>query len=69
MKKIPIKQETVEICEVFGLNPYELISGGALLMVTPDGGALVGKFHEAGIPEKILADYEETCIRIPILPD
>ena len=34
LKKIPVKQETIEICEFFGLNPYELASGGCLLMVS-----------------------------------
>lgn len=49
LKKIPVKQETIEICEVFGLNPYELLSGGALLMVTEDGEGLVEKLTAAGI--------------------
>jgi hydrogenase expression/formation protein HypE len=26
LKKIPVRQETIEICEFFGINPYELIS-------------------------------------------
>ena len=25
--------------------------------------------ESAGIPEEILVDYEDTCIRIPMLPD
>jgi len=50
LKKIPVKQETIEICEVFGLNPYELLSGGALLMVTENGEELVEKLQEADIP-------------------
>ena len=41
LKKIPVKQETIEICEFFGLNPYELLSGGCLIMVTDDGEALI----------------------------
>lgn len=28
LKKLPIRQETVEICNLLDLNPYELISGG-----------------------------------------
>ena len=41
LKKIPLKQETVEICEFFGINPYELISSGSMLMATEDGNGLV----------------------------
>lgn len=34
----------------------------------PDDFIMFGK-ESAGIPEEILVDYEETCIRIPMLPD
>lgn len=54
LKKIPVKQETIEICEVFGLNPYELLSGGALLMVSEDGETLVEKLVEAGVPAAVI---------------
>lgn len=49
LKKIPLKQETVEICEFFGINPYQLISSGAMLMAAEDGSRLVEKLNEAGI--------------------
>ena len=42
LKKIPVKQETIEICEFFGLNPYELLSGGCLIMAAEDGATLAG---------------------------
>ena len=28
LKRIPIQQETVEICEFFGVNPYQMLSDG-----------------------------------------
>ena len=34
LKKLPIRQETVEVCECLGANPYELMSGGCLIMTT-----------------------------------
>ena len=49
LKKIPIKQETVEVCEFFGYNPYELRSDGALLMVTGEGRTLVEELASCGI--------------------
>lgn len=49
LKKIPIKQETVEICEFFGINPYELISSGSMLMAAADGSRLVMDLKKAGI--------------------
>jgi len=35
---IPIRQETVEICEYFDLNPYMLIGSGSMLIVTDESG-------------------------------
>lgn len=34
----------------------------------PDDFIMFGK-ESAGIPEEILVEYEDTCIRIPMLPD
>lgn len=49
LKKIPVKQETIEICEFFGINPYELISSGSMLMAAADGNRLVMDLKRAGI--------------------
>ncbi len=46
---IPIKRATIEICEHFAINPYELISSGSMLMGTTDGPGLVRAMAEAGI--------------------
>ncbi|MCM1087361.1 MAG: AIR synthase-related protein [Muribaculaceae bacterium] len=54
LKKLPIRQETVELCEFYDLNPYELLSGGALLMTTEDGTALVSALGKEGIPAVIV---------------
>lgn len=50
LKKMPILQETVELCECMGLNPYQMISGGSLLMLAQDGGQLVHDLEKEGIP-------------------
>lgn len=54
LKKIPVRQETVEICEFFGLNPYELISSGCMLMAAADGNLLVHELEKAGIPASVI---------------
>lgn len=54
LKKIPIRQETIEVCEFFQINPYELLSGGSLLMVADDGENLVQKLEEAGIAASVI---------------
>lgn len=49
LKKIPIRQETVEICEVLGLNPYILMSSGSMMIAAEDGHGLVRELKKAGI--------------------
>ena len=54
LKSIPVKQETIEVCEFFGINPYELTSSGAMLIATNDGNGLVRKLAEAGVASAII---------------
>lgn len=56
MKKIPICQETVEICEYFGINPYGARSGGMFLLTAEDGGEALRVLTEAGILAEILGE-------------
>ena len=48
LKKIPIRQETVEICEFFNINPYKLLSAGCLLIAAKDGNQVVREIEKAG---------------------
>ncbi len=54
LKKIPVKQETIEICEFFELNPYELLSGGCLIMAADDGEKLASALKRENIPAVIV---------------
>ena len=69
LKKIPIKQETIEICEFFGLNPYELSSGGSLLMTADNGESLVQALEAAQIPAVVIGKITEGNDRIVINED
>ena len=48
LKKIAIKQETIEVCEHFHLNPYQMTSAGSILLVTHDGEGLVSRLEKNG---------------------
>ena len=50
LKALPIRQETVEICEYLGVNPYQLSSTGSLLITAPEGEALAGELVGGGDP-------------------
>lgn len=69
LKKIPIRQETVEICEIFKLNPYQMMSAGALLIVTEDGEGLVDGLMSQGISATVIGRITDTNDRIVINED
>ncbi len=64
LKKIPVRQETIEICEFFGLNPYELLSGGCLLMAAENGAALVEALEREDIPAAVIGQTTEGSERV-----
>lgn len=54
LKEMSIRQETVEVCEYFHLNPYQLTSAGSVLIFTDRGEELVGKYAALGICATLL---------------
>lgn len=54
LDKIPIKQETIEICEYYEINPYKLISSGSMLIVADNGKLIVEGLKSAGIYASII---------------
>ena len=69
LKKIPIRQETIEICEFLDVNPYKLLSGGSLLIATEDGNGLVMELEKADIPAVIIGKATESNDRVLINED
>ena len=65
-KKIPIKQETVEICEFFEISPYELASVGCLLMTAERGHDLVRVLEKAGIVASLVGKTTDNNDRIVV---
>ena len=59
LKKIPVRQETIEICEVLGVNPYELYGAGSLLIVTDKGNQLLYELEKQQIPAAIIGKITE----------
>lgn len=46
---IPVRQETIEICERYDLNPYRLFSTGCVLLTADHGEDLVSALKEQGL--------------------
>jgi len=66
---IPLRQETIEICELYNINPYKLISSGVLLIISPDGQAMTKALIEAGIDACIIGKTTKTIQRVVIQED
>lgn len=54
LRAVPVRQETIEVCELFNLNPYRLFSRGALLIGVPGGEALVQEYRCQGIMAAVI---------------
>ena len=48
MGSISLKQETVEICEYYRLNPYQLTSAGSYLILTDEADQVIEVLEKAG---------------------
>ena len=64
MKKLPLRQETVEVCECCNVNPYELLAGGCLIMAAEDGPALAAALKAQRIPAVIVGKITDSRDRI-----
>ncbi|MDE6760501.1 MAG: hypothetical protein K2J90_07430 [Lachnospiraceae bacterium] len=51
---IPMKQEIIEICEYFDINPYMMNGQGSLLLVTDNGDYLVRMMEKAGVKASVI---------------
>lgn len=69
MKKLPLRQETVEVCEYCNVNPYELLSGGCLVMATEDGLGLAAALEAEHIPATVVGKVTDSKDRILINGD
>lgn len=64
LRKIPIRQETVEICEFCGVNPYMLASSGCLVLAADHGEALVGQLAREHIPAAVIGRITDSHDRL-----
>ena len=67
--KIPIRQETIEFCEIFDLNPYMMEGTGSLLLVARDGQGIVDELMAAGINAAVIGEVTSSKERVVVLGD
>ena len=66
LKQIPIKQETVEICNFFDVNPYQMQSEGSSLLLSENGYRLKRRLLEKGIFSEVIGVTTEDNDRVVI---
>lgn len=54
MDKIPVREETQQICDVFDISPYHLISSGCMIMTTFEGEKCLNELDKLGITANII---------------
>lgn len=64
LRKIPIRQETVEVCEFCGVNPYTLASSGCLVLTADRGEELVRRLDREGIPAVVIGGITDSHDRL-----
>lgn len=64
LRQIPVKQEIIEICELFNVNPYILDSMGCLLMTCENGCDIINMLHQNGIEAAVIGKITDGNNRI-----
>lgn len=54
LRAIPVRQETIEFCEIMGINPYEASSAGGMLVVAPHPERLLEAFGRENITAAVI---------------
>ena len=63
---IPIRQETIEVCQFVGLNPYQISSKGSVLIFTSKPERVMEELEKKGIPANVIGkttDKKERLIK------
>lgn len=64
LRRIPVRQETIEICERYDLNPYRLFSVNCLLLTADNGADLVTAMKEQKIHGTVIGKVTQGIGRI-----
>ena len=68
-KAIPVRQETIEICNYFDINPYMLEGTGALVVVARDGKQLADTLSQSGIVSQVVGKLTQNKDRVVLIND
>jgi len=69
IRRIPIRQETIEICEYYDLDPYYADTSGGFLIAPASAPDLIRRFREQNIPLSVIGFLEPGRARKIIYPE
>ena len=69
LKKIPIRQETVEVCNILDVNPYMMKSEGSILIATDNPDKYIKILEDNGIPVSIIGLLSNDNDKIIMIDD
>lgn len=52
--RIPVRQETIEVCEQYDVNPYRLLSSNCVVAVSDHGWKLCERLAERGVKAAVI---------------
>lgn len=64
LRRIPIKQGTIEVCERMGLNPYRLYSRECFLLASENGGRTVRLLADKGVAAAVVGSITGSIAKI-----
>ena len=69
LKKIPVKQQTIEICNYFDIDPYRLYAKGCVLVLSEYAERLAEDLNAAAIPAAVIGREHEARKRVVYYDD
>lgn len=63
LRRIPVRQEVIEVCERCGCSPYRLWCGNSMLLAAENGGRITAVCRELGIHAAVIGRIEEGIAR------
>ena len=69
LPSVLLRQETVEICDFYDISPYQLYSGGTLLMCTDHGQKVLDAFRAVHIPAAVIGHMSSDRDRVVLNED
>ena len=66
---VPLLQETIEITDYLGINPYEMRSAGSLLIVTDEPERMIEALENESIPAAVIGRMTEDRDKLLMIRD